>query len=510
MNHPPPPRRRLLAAIAAFAVLLGGVALAPAAHAADRGTGFGTWAALSRTGWHGSMKVGDVHTYCIHPGLPVAVGPTTAHGTTATVNGLSPQQLVSINHLVTTYGQTDDPVQAASVGWAVKAIADLDTTLHSWGYTGNDLAGAINHIVQRASPENSAAIQERTLRYLAEAQAVPVPRPGGTLSLSTRPDDPTRGALSVDVDPAATGTLRLEGAVFADSGSAERRDVRGGGVFEIIAPPPANGEARPYIVKATGGFVLRSAAVGYYSTPGQQESAGPGEPTRFTLSATDSAPRPVRFSPRIATTATIEGGAFIDAVSISASEGVWPRREDGSLVVIRATADIYRTGSFPAEAPQVPAGLKPVATLELRTDPASGAGTYTVTSPALPGPGVYTAVWRVTRDEQDAATAPHLPTGYRWQERFASPAQTQQLVPPPPRDVPPPPAPTPRPPTPTPTPPPSATPTPPPPPPAAPAALAATGQDGAAVAGAGGIAGVMLAAGLIALVVARRRSTPRH
>jgi hypothetical protein len=501
MNHPPPLHRRVLAAVAAFAVLLGGIALAPAAHAADRGTGFGTWAALSRTGWHGSMKVGDVHTYCIHPGLPVAVGPTTDHGTSATVNGLSPQQLVSINHLVTTYGQTDDPVQAASVGWAVKAIADLDTTLHSWGYTGNDLAGAINHIMQRASPENSAAVQERALRYLAEAQAVPVPRPGGTLSLSTRADDPTRGALSVDVDAAATGTLRLEGAVFAESGSAERRDVRGGGVFEIIAAPPATGEGRPYTVRAAGDFVLHSAAVRYYSTPGQQESAGPGEPTRFTLSAIDATPRPVRFSPRIATTATIDGGAFIDEVSISASEGVWPRREDGSLVVIRATADVYRTGSFPAEAPQVPAGLKPVATLELRTDPGTGAGTYTVTSPALPGPGVYTAVWRVTRDEQDAATAAHLPPGYRWQERFASPAQTQQLVPPPPRDVPPP-SPTPTPP------PPSSTPTPPPPPPA-PAALAATGQDGTAVAGVGGIAGVMLAAGLIALVVARRRSTPR-
>lgn len=500
MNHPPPPRRRLLAAIAAFAVLLGGIGLAPAAHAADRGTGFGTWAALSRTGWHGSMKVGEVHTYCIHPGLPVAVGPTTDHGTSTAVNGLNAQQLVSINHLVTTYGQTDDPVQAAGVGWAVKAIADLDTTLHSWGYAGDDLAGAIDHIMRRASPENSAAVQERALRYLAEARVIPVPQPGGTLSLSTRPDDPTRGALSVEVDAAATGSLRLEGAVFADSGSPERRDVSGGGVFEILAAPPAAGEGRPYTVRATGDFVLRSAAVRYFSTPGQQESAGPGDPTRFTLSTVDAEPRPVRFSPRIITSAVIDDGAFVDDVTISASEGVWPRHGDGSFVVIRATADVYRTGAFPAEAPDVPAGLKPVATLELRTDPQSGAGTYTVTSPALPGPGVYTAVWRVVRDEQDAAAVPHLAPGYRWQERFASPAQTQQLTPPPPRDIPPP-SPTP--------PPPSPTPTPPPMPPAAPTALAATGRDGTAVAGIGGIAGAVLAAGFIALVVARRRSTPR-
>ncbi|MFJ4038408.1 hypothetical protein ACIPVB_10005 [Microbacterium sp. NPDC090007] len=494
MNHPPPPRRRILSVIAAFAVLLGGVGLAPAAHAADRGVGFGTWAPLSRTGWHGSMKVGEVHTYCIHPGLPVAVGTTTDHGTTSSVNGLTAQQLVAINHLVTTYGQTDDPVQAAGVGWAVKAIVDLDTTLHSWGYSGDDLAGAIDHIMRRASPENSAAVQERALRYLAEAQAVPVPRSGGAMTLSTRADDPTRGALSVDVDAAATGTLRLDGAVFADSGSAERPDVHGGGVFEIIAAPPVADEGRPYTVRATGDFTVRSAAIRSYSTPGQQESAGPAEPTRFTLSAVDESPRPVRFSPRIATTAEIDAGTFVDEVTFSAADGIWPRREDGSFVVIRATANVYRTGSFPAESSEIPSHLTPVATLELLTDPASGAGTYTVSSPPLPGPGVYTAVWSVSRVEQDAAAAAHLPPEYLWRERFASPSQTQQLAPPPPPDMPPPaPAPTP-----------SVS------PPAAPARLAATGQDRASAASLGGAAGAILAIGVAAIIISRRRSTPRH
>ncbi len=91
------------------------------------------------------------------------------------MNGLSPQQLVSINYLVSTYGQTDDPIQAASVGWAVKAIADRETTLHSWGYGGNDLAEAIDYIMRRASPENSGAVQERTLQLLAEAENIPSP-----------------------------------------------------------------------------------------------------------------------------------------------------------------------------------------------------------------------------------------------------------------------------------------------------------------------------------------------
>ncbi len=252
MHHPPPPRRRILAALTAFAALIGGLGLAPAAEAADRGTGFGTWAPLSRTGWHGSMRVGDVHTYCIHPGLPVATDPTTDNGITSVVNGLSPQQLVSINYLVGTYGQTGDPVQAAGVGWAVKAIADRDTTLHSWGYTGDSFPEAIDYIMQRASPENSAAVQQRAVQYLAEAQAIAVPRIGGTLHLTTRDDDPTRGTVTADVDPSATGTLRLENAVFADSGRSERNDVRAGQIYDIIAPASSSADGRPYSVSARG------------------------------------------------------------------------------------------------------------------------------------------------------------------------------------------------------------------------------------------------------------------
>ncbi len=329
MRHRPPSLRRLPAVLTLVAVLLG-VAVAPAANAADRGTGFGTWAPLSRTGWHGSMRVGDVHTYCIHPGLPVATGTTTDHGITTDVNGLTPQQLISINYLVSTYGQTGDAVQAASVGWAVKAIVDRDTTLHSWGYGGNDLTEAIDYIMRRASPENSSAIQQRTVQYLTEAESVAVPRVGGSLTLSMDADDPTQGAVTVDVDPTASGTLRLENAVFADTGSSERTGIRGTVTYPIISPVTASDDGRPYVARAAGTFTVRSAAIRYYSTPGQQESAGPAEPTTFTLTAQDASPRPVRFSPRIETAATIDSrGRFVDDVLVSAGDGVWPRHSDG-------------------------------------------------------------------------------------------------------------------------------------------------------------------------------------
>jgi hypothetical protein len=501
MHHPPPSHRRTLAALTVIAALLGGLGLAPAAHAADRGTGFGTWAPLSRTGWHGSMRVGDVHTYCIHPGLPVATDPTTDRGVSSDVNGLSPQQLVSINHLVSTYGQTDDPVQAAGVGWAVKAIVDRDTTLHSWGYTGDSFPEAIDHIMRRASPENSAAVQERAVHYLAEAESIAVPRVGGALAVTTRDDDPTRGTVIADVDPSATGTLHLENAVFADSGRGDRADVRAGQSYDIIAPASSSDGGRPYSVRVTGTFSVRSAAIHYFSTPGQQESAGPAGPTTFTLSAQDAVPRLVRFSPRIETTARIEDGRFIDRVSVSTADGVWPRHADGSFVVIAATADVYRTGAYPAESAEIPSNLDPVMRLDLRTDPSTGPGAYEVTSEDLPGPGVYTAVWRVDRADQDADALAHLPVDYLWQERFASPAQTEQLAPTPPPSVP----------TSSPTPPPAAA-IPPAPvasPPAVPTALAMTGMSAASLGGVGGAAAAVIGIGIIAWSVARRRSTPR-
>ncbi|MGC0370043.1 hypothetical protein [Microbacterium sp. SLBN-111] len=503
MHHPPPHRRRasrvfLALLVSSAALLAGTTAVATPAEAADRGTGFGTWAPLSSTGWHGSMRVGDIETYCIHPGLPVATGPTTDQGVQTDARGLTPQQLVSINYLVTTYGQTDDPVQAASVGWAVKATADRDTTLHSWGYEGDSLREAIDYVMRRASPENSAAVQERAERYLAEASAIRVPRVGGTLTLTTSPDDPTRGTVTADVDPDATGGLHLDGAVFADTGTADHAAVAPGRAYPILASPPRDTDGRPYAVRARGAFTVRAAAVRLFTTPGQQESAGPADPQRFELTAEDAIARPIVFSPRIHTEARIQDGRFIDAVTLTSGENVWPRAADGSFVRLRARADVYRTGDFPVEAPVVPDGLTPVARLEVTTDPAVGPGTYTVSTPdPLPGPGVYTAVWRIERADQSPETVLHLPLRYVWVERFATPTQTRQLVSPPPSDTP----------TPSPTPTPVAT-------VAAPSAgepptaLATTGISSAGLAPAGVLAAATVTAGVGLILMARRRRFP--
>jgi hypothetical protein len=110
--------RSFAAVFTALLVACGSVVFtAPAAHAASPGAGFGAWAPISAYGWHGSMIVDGVHTYCILPGVALPTGPTVDNGVSGTAAGLSPEQLTGINLLVTAYGQTDDPVQAAAVGW---------------------------------------------------------------------------------------------------------------------------------------------------------------------------------------------------------------------------------------------------------------------------------------------------------------------------------------------------------------------------------------------------------
>jgi hypothetical protein len=426
--------------LAAAALLLG---VAPPASAASQGAGFGTWAPLSAYGWHGSMLVDGVHTYCILPGLPAPTGPTTDHGVRPDAAGLSPQQLAGINHLVTTYGQTNDPVQAASVGWAVKAIADRATTLHSWGYPGDSLAGAIDWVFSRLAPEHSAAIQQKAEAYYAEGMAVITPGSDAALTLTTDDADPRRGAVTLSGGAGTTAVLRLENAVFAGSGGSELTGVAPGSTHEIRAVAPDDGGA-PFTVRASATLSAAIApAVRYFTTEGQQHTAGPGGPMSYEIAASDAAPRPVVFSPGITTQVAAPestGGPFVDDVTITPVEGVWPRSADGAFVALRATAMVYRTEHAPV-GPEIPADATAVGELALVTDPAQGGGTYRVASDwELPGPGFYTAVWEIAASAQEPDVARHLERDYRWAEAFAAPAQIVHVptpaAPPAPDDTP--------------------------------------------------------------------------
>ncbi|MHC2998709.1 hypothetical protein [Microbacterium sp. HJ5] len=408
------------------AVVLLGSLLAPAApaHAAARGTGFGTWAPTSAYGWHGSMLVGGTHTYCILPGAPAPTGPTTDRGIRTSVAGLSAPQLAGINLLVTKYGQTGDPVQAAAVSWAVKAIADWDAALGGYGYRGDSLAGAVNWTFSALAPAHNAEIQRRAVAYYDEARRVAVPpRPSGSLVFTTDAADHRAGTVTAQTAAAgATGTLALTGATFVLSGTSTLSGAKPGVAYEIETAAGLPGRAQS--VSGTGRFTVGvAAAVRHFTTPGGQDTAGPGGGVAFDIAGKDAAPRAAVFVPVIATqvrSAYASGGAFVDDVTVVVDRGEWPRDDRGRFLPLTASAVVYRTEDQPSPASGVPAHAVAVGALQLTTDPAVGPdAAHRVTSAwTMDAPGYYTAVWTIRADAQSDPSTLRLPAGYEWTERF--------------------------------------------------------------------------------------------
>lgn len=421
---------RLVAALLAAFVLTGAgsVVTAPAAHAASQGAGFGSWAPVSTYGWHGSMLVDGVHTYCILPGLPAPTGPSADQGVSAGAAGLNPQQLTAINHLVTVYGQSGDAVQSAAVGWAVKAIANWDETLHSFGYAGDSLAGAIHWTFSALAPEHDAEIQRLAVAYYDEARSIPagVAAASGRLVFRADDADPATGSVLVEATTtAAVGTVTLVGATFAANGSPTLADVVPGVEYPIVTVPPTPG--RPYAVSGSGRMRLTAvAAVRHFTTPGGQDTAGPAGEVGFDVAGSDAAPRVPRFAPTIATqvgSAYVTGGGFVDDVRFAGSLADWPRAEDGTPLPVTATAEVFRTDSAPVLSEHVPEGAQSVGSLALTTD-AGPEADYRVSSLwELPEPGFYTAVWRIRAEDQTGEVRDALPPGYAWSEPFGEASQ---------------------------------------------------------------------------------------
>ncbi|MEN2740380.1 hypothetical protein ABCS02_21515 [Microbacterium sp. X-17] len=426
-------RRTALLSTLAAAAAITGVAVAillPTTHvaAAGPGAGFGTWAPKSEYGWHGSMLVDGVHTYCILPGDPAPTGDSVDHGISTSVAGLNPQQLAGINLLVSRYGQTGDAVQAASVAWAVRSIADWNASLHTYGYPGDSLRGAIHWTFSALSPAHDERIQELASTYYDEAMRAPV-RADATVTISTDPADQANGSVRIDTGlPDATGTIVLENAVFTDTGAASRDGVRQGVDYGIRAVS----DGAPVVVAARatmrGGY---APAIRHYTTPGGQDTAGPGGPLEVSVEGRDQTPRILTFAPTITTTVAaryLSAGSFVDDVSFASERNPWPRDAAGYLPV-RAHATVYRTDEEPVLADAVPADAEVVGRLTVETDRGTGPTAAYRVEPdwALPGPGFYTAVWEIRVEEQAAETARALPQGYAWRERFGEQSQLMLL-----------------------------------------------------------------------------------
>ncbi|KAA9131174.1 hypothetical protein [Microbacterium caowuchunii] len=428
-------KRVLPALLIIAALVVAGLVATRPAQAASPGSGFGEWGPSTRFGWHGSMIVDGIHTYCIFPGLPLPTGESQDRGISADAAGLDPQRLTAINMLISTYGQTTDPVQAAGVGWAVKAIADRETALHTFGYPGDSLAGAVDWVFRHIAPAHSLAVQHLVETYYAEGMAMPVgaQTASGSLQFTTDASDPLLGTVTVIADqPDARGTLALEHAVFTDTGEATLEDARVGQAYALTATPGTGRE--PVTVRGSGTFQGGfRPAVHHFTTAGGQDTAGPAGRTEFPVAGEDATPRETTFAPVVTTQVAhryIPSGRYVDDVTFLSARGAWPRTAEQGYLPVRATATLYRTDREPLLTPEVPADAEVVATLEATTDGAVGpTAPYRVESDEpLPGPGFYTAVWTIDADGQHAETIAALEEGYRWQEQFGEQTQITMLT----------------------------------------------------------------------------------
>ncbi|KAA9107577.1 hypothetical protein [Microbacterium rhizomatis] len=423
-------KRAVAVIVIAVAIAVGALTSYSPVQAASQGAGFGTWAPVSAYGWHGSMLINGAYTYCIRPGLPAPTGQSTDNGVSGTAAGLSPAQLTGINLLVSKYGQTSDPVQAASVGWAVKAVADWNETLHAYGYPGDTLQGAINWTFSALAPESNAVVQQLAASYYAEAMSAGTGALGGsgTLIFTTDPADPSRGTVTAVTDIAGvSGSVQLDGAVFVDSGSASRDGVTPGTAFDIVTTE----HQATFRVRGTGTFRGGyQAAVRHYTTSGGQDTAGAGGFTEFSVARQDAADRVTTFAPVITTQVAsryVESGPFVDDVTFTTARGIWPRASDGRYVTVAATGTVYRTSHEPSTG-AVPPEAEMVAQLAVTTLPETGATVpYRVQSETgLAGPGFYTAVWQIRVEAQSPETVSFLEPGYSWTEPFGE--QTQIMI----------------------------------------------------------------------------------
>ncbi|MBA8815526.1 hypothetical protein FHX48_000578 [Microbacterium halimionae] len=428
-------RRILVAIVIVAALATGGILISLPVQAASQGSGFGTWAPTSTYGWHGSMVVGGVHTYCIVPGQPAPTGNTVDHGISSSAAGLSTEQLTGINLLISKYGQTSDPVQAASVGWAVKAIANWNETLHAFGYQGDSLQGAIHWTFSSLAPEHDQAVQDLAASYYTEATNTPAsPSSGsGSLELTINQQDPMRGTLTAQTDvPNASGKLTLENGVFAQNGSASIETAVPGTSYEIQAHAPTAGT--PFRVRASGAFSGGFAgAVRHYSTPGGQDTAGPAGRVEVSMAAEDAVDRETTFSPVITTQVVsryVAGGTYSDDVTFASAEGAWARNGAGEYLPISAVATVYRTESEPVLSDEVPSDAEEVGTLALTSETSSGPTVpYRVESEwEFPEPGFYTAVWKIDATTQSEEVAATLPDDYSWTEQFGEVSQVTMVT----------------------------------------------------------------------------------
>lgn len=424
-------RLLLLPLILAIAGGLALVSTATPAHAASKNAGIP--GLTPDGGYLGNYLAPDgFRVYCIDSPLPWPSGQTSAPVpidtlTTTWGSTLSSAELRKLNYVLSTYGQTDDPVQAAAVAAYVNAYTsgwarDLGAgyAAGAWYLNGNATVTGVYD----------------TIWSDAEANAVP----SGSATLQLEMSTATDGSVAVAASPVdATGTLTLTGAVRADTG--ESSFPVGDGDVVPIRGLPAD-EVREYAISAEAAFTAATVAgpqLVLYTTADQQRTIRGGGPGSLEFAANaHTGAVPLDFSPVITTaveTRSVETGEpLVDRLTVGIADGSrpWRLRADGTPVSLVAEGVLY--GPFaeePAQAPTVPASA-PVLARETVT--ITGPGEYTTSGTATASePGYYTWVWSMDAARQDAVGAAALPPGYAFVSAFGLPDETHWVTAPPPR-----------------------------------------------------------------------------
>ena len=279
--------RKLLALILAVLGLLFVGALP--AHAATKNAGIADLTPYG--GYLGNYLAPDgSRVYCIDSPLPWPSGATSDPAQVDTLvttwgSMLPAADVQNLNYVLVTYGQTDDPVQAAAVAAFVNAYTsgwarDLGAgyAAGAWYLNGDPTVTAVYDTIW------------------ADAQANAAPTGTATVLL-----DVDAGTVAVTASPAsAGGTLTLVGAVRTDTGESTF-PVSSNDVIPITGTP--DDDDLEYTIGATATFTVvtpAGASLVLYTTPDQQRTIRGGAPGSIAFSA--QAQATAKAPPRLAAT----------------------------------------------------------------------------------------------------------------------------------------------------------------------------------------------------------------
>ena len=440
-THPPQHQKKARRAYRAVcAVITGVLALcvaitaAPAfAGTAAHGYGY-TWASDGAS-FIGSYRVNGLLAYCDN----VAALPATNFGYGSpdwTPNtGWSSADKARLAYLMREYGASRNNTTAAAVGLNIWRITGMNG--HTDAYYAARAGGKSAAVLAAANTQRTAMNKSATTAVRASA-TVTFAHDASTGTVSTTLQVDKLSGWSTVASGAFTGTLKLSGAVFSDTGSATRS--------------VGNGRSYPITATVVGGKYSVDASVSYARLPygdtiGVMSSTTSGrqpllvadhrDVTASAAAATTAGVVPIPFAVTVLTHSSAQkvlpGAPLTDTLDVAvaataANPGAqWPTAgADPAAVPVPVTIRSRLWGPFdvsPTEAAAPPADARPVCEV---TRVVTAPGTVTSGTCTPMRPGFYT--WTASVDPNDTSVADGRSQVIGMQSRFGEAAETT-LVP---------------------------------------------------------------------------------